>query len=354
MENDYLMYYILSYFSKDKVTTIPQILHVFQGKRTPSMLYLAEISNWHHGFSQLKNITKEQLVEISGKLSRKEFIIEKEKGYLLTESGFNTCRSYFKSHYYPHKVNSFSNINARLALWNRLQLYTQVFSEFTYQNSQYVPIIKNPSDQENVRQLFSAFQSEKVDISNRWIKENEYVFDQLEDTSAIILANSLTGHQLIGKTRKQIAQNLEISLSEFHFLFLDSLEELIKVIEEEASRVPLLLEILKQVYQETDLGLSQSTYETYVLLKSGRTIDQIAKKRFLKANTIKEHILEIAFVFKEFPYEAFIPEEIHIVLNNEFDCDPSITYKEVHSRYEDIEFIHFRLTELERMRMTDE
>lgn len=315
------------------------------------MFYLVEINDWHHGFSLAQQMTREYLSKIIQKLLNQEYLVEEGKGYFLTNKGQIVCEEYFNEHYYPKKIESFTYTNVRAPFWNSYQLLTQVFSELSYQNNKYIPIVKHPSHQENVRQLFQPFQSNKKKLLGHWFKEQEFLFNQMDENSADVLANQLTGHEFIGKTRMQLSQNYEMTALEFDFYFKDILEEALQIIYTNKKDFPLNNEILKKLHQETHYGLSASTYETYKLLEKGRTIMAIANQRAIKENTVREHILEIAFVFESFPYKAFIPSNIYEKLHQGFDQGENFTYQEAMNGIEQLEFMHYRLVELERMRL---
>lgn len=332
------------------MVTLSQILHIFHGKRTPSMFYLIEINDWHHGFSLTQRMTREQLSKIIQELLNQQYLISEEKGYLLTNKGQKRCAEYFSQHYYPQKINRFTYINVRAPFWNSYQLFTQTLSEYSYQNNQYIPIVKHPSHQENVRQLFQQFRLNKKQLLSYWSKEQLFLFNQMNESFADTLANQLTGHEFIGKTRAQLAQSYEITALEFDFYFKDVLEETLQIIYTNKKELPLNNEIVKSLHQETHYGLSASTYETYELLTKGWNLTDIANQRGIRENTVREHILEMAFVFESFPYKTFIPSNIYEKLHQGFAEAESFTYQEAMAEIDQLEFMHYRLVDLERMR----
>lgn len=350
MKEDYFNYYILSYFHIGKVIRLSQILHVLRGKRTPSMFYIAEVNKWHHGFSIEKRIGREDLLYIINNLLNNKLLIEKEKGYLMTTKGKKVSEKYFENHYFPDKIKSFSNLNLHGPFWDRIQLFTQIFSEYSYQNINYVPIIKNPVHQENIKQLFQLANGNVSFVLDQWIKEQELLFDNMEEKKATIFIEFLTGHNKIGKTRIQVAKELGMKPYEFKSYLRDLLEESIELIKTKKNELPLLYEILNQINEENFLGLSQSTYQSYQLLEQGFNIKQIAMKRNVKENTVKEHILEIAFIVNQFPVRKFIPTEIYNYLWEQFENQKEYSFKEASIDLGELEFYHYRLTELERMR----
>lgn len=350
MQENYFNYYILSYFKIEKITRTSQILHVLRGKRTPSMFYLAEVNYWHHGFSIEKRLTREGLKEIINHFLHKELLIKKEKGYLLTAIGQEKLDVFFEEHYYPKKIKRFSNVSLRRPFWDRLQLFTQVFSEYSYQNTKYIPIIKNPMHQESVRQLFRAADGNIDFFFKQWIKEQESLFEHLKDQEADILVNFLTGYDKVGKTSSQIAKELEMQVDEFDFYLRDIVEELIEIIKEKRAVFPLIYKILEQTNEEVFLGLSQSTYQSYQLLLQGADIQQIASRRYLKENTVKEHILEMAFILDEFPVQHLMPKQTYEYLNRQFENQEDYSFKQAVTADEALEFYQYRLVDLERMR----
>lgn len=352
MKEDYFNYYILSYFDVEKVVRLSQVLHVLRGKRTPSMFYITEINNWHHGFSIESFIEREELMNIINSLLRNKLLIDKEKGYLLTVKGEKISKNYFENHYYPNKITGFSSLNLHRPFWDRIQLFTQVFSEHSYQNAHYLPIIKNPIHQENVRQLFQLANGNIESVFDQWVKEQEFIFKNMEEKKAGILLKFLTGYNKIGKTRVQVAKELHMKDYEFKLYLRDILQETIEYIKINSKKLPLTYEILTQTNEENYLSLSGSTYQSYKLLEQGYGIKQIALKRHLKENTVKEHLLEIAFIVDQFPAGKFVPEKIYNDLYKQFENKEQYSFKNALSDFEELEFYHYRLVELERMRLS--
>lgn len=351
MIDEYLQFYILSYFDLEKVITDAQIIHVFHAKRTPSMFYLIEMNRWHHGFSLTNKMTRKQLLRNIRYLVDHSYLLEKGKGFVLTEKGGQNCKEYFNNHYYPQKIKKFMNANVRIPFWNRYQLFTQVFSEYSYQNTKYVPIVKHPHHQENVRQLFHQFNLNKEQLLKYWYTEQRLLFEQMDEQLADVLVNQLTGHGFIGKTRAQLAIHYQMTSWEFVFYFMDAMEEFLQLIQKNKEELPLSREILKILHQETCVGLSASTFKTYKLLKKGFSLSEIAIQRSIKENTVREHILEMAFVFEKFPYQSFIPSDIYESLHKGFKEIENFNYQYAMSEISQLEFMHYRLVELERMRL---
>lgn len=350
INDDYFTNYLLSFFSLDRELRLPQVLHVLRGKRTPSMYYLTEINKWHHGFSLAKNMQTEKVEQVFDGLLESNLISRSGDGYMLTAAGQEALTRYFSGHYFPARIQSFANINLRRPFWERMQLYTQVFSEFSYKNSQYIPIVKHPLHQENVRQLFQAAGDNREAVFSQWKNEQYFLFERMPEKEANTVANFLTGHNVIGMTRKQMADFHQMTDTEFHFYLMDTMELMIETIKQLKENLPLIHEILQQLNRETNFGLAASTFQTYLLLRNGKSIEEISIQRNIKPNTVKEHLLEIAFTLDDFDYNAFIPAGIYMGLKSDFSKQANLSYKEARERWEELEFYQYRLVELERLR----
>ena len=137
---------------------------------------------------------------------------------------------------------------------------------------------------------------------------------------------------------------------EYSFYHQDTIETLLKIIQEHPEEVAISHAVMSQLQIETNHGLSMSTNETFQLLGQGYSISDIANIRRLKENTIREHILELAFILYDFPFEAFVPEELYQDLHTAFEKNEDYAYRDAKSDFEELEFIYYRLVELERMR----
>lgn len=347
---DYFIYYILSFFNEDKEINTSQIFHVLQGKRTASMFYTAEKNNWHHGFANFPRISREKLEQMVQQFLQANWVETKNKGFILTDLGRNKIDGYFATRYFPVHLTSFSNIKLRRPFWDRYQLLTQIFSEKSYKNNKYIPIIKHPVHQENIRAFFHYFKHQDDQLLERWIKEQYSLFSYIEEIRVNRLFMHLSGHAVIGKTKAQVREKCSMERLEYEFYHLDTIENMLQCIKKHREELPLIFAIVKSLQQETSYGLSSSTYDTYLAIQKGKSIADVSVERRLKENTIREHLLEIAFVFDAFPYETFISPKVREALNEKFDQDSDYSFKKAVSDFPSIEFMDYRLVELERMR----
>lgn len=350
IKDDYFLYFILSLFKNSSNVNSGQIENVLHGRKTPTILYITEKNKWFPPYGLLPKIERIDIDKCLEILHHNEWIVKTEKGFDLTSEGGLMLEDYFSTHNYPTHINEISSPKIRRDFFEKFQFLTQIFSEKRYNNKQYSPISKKPRIQNWIKMFMKKIYINidgKTTAEDIWIKENIHIFSKLSERNSSLLAKLLSGHKVLGKTFAQVIRENEWTKTEFYILFHNAVEELVKVIETE--EMPVLEGILKAVQKEHFYGLSKSAFQTAIYIGRNYSIDAVAVKRGLKNNTIKEHILEIAFIQKDFKFSTFIPHNIYLQLNQLFD-DNKTTFKEAKEVVDDLEFIHFRLVELERLR----
>lgn len=345
----YFLHFLLSLFNLAQPSKVSQLIHVFHGRRTPSMLFKVEQEKLYPAFGLFKSMTREALEQSAEQLVKKDWIKGSEQnGYVLTDAGVEELKQYFSRHTYPAAINSLTYATIRRPFFSQFQLAAQIFSEAIYKNSRYSPAIKNPVYQESVKKWLYSQQQSIEELSGKWSAELLQVIEQLPDTTATVLVSKLTGHQLIGFTNRQIADQLLMEPIEFQIVLEQAIEQFIDQIK--SSEAALLTQFLSHVQKTVYYGLSKSTFMTAVLLKKGLSIEAVAHKRQLKLNTIREHVLEISLVHTVFDFMPYIPKDIHRALHNSFDQYPAYSFKEAKQDHEDLLFLWYRLVEIERIR----
>jgi len=189
--------------------------------------------------------------------------------------------------------------------------------------------------------------TQKSRIEDVWVEESIKVYSKLSSTSSYLLSKLLTGHQVLGYTFNQIIKESNWSKLEFYILLHNAIEELMKIINSED--MIIFKEALNSIQKENYYGLSKSAFQTAIYIGKNYSIERIASKRRLKKNTIREHILEIAFIQKDFDFRDYIPDTIYRQLHRLFE-ERNLVYKEANQMLDGLEFMQFRLVELERLR----
>lgn len=346
---EYFHYFLLSLFNQETPSKASQLIHVLHGRRTPSMLFKVEQEKLYPAFGLFKSLTKDQLNQYLKTLTVKTLIDGSDKeGYKLSPNGKKALDHFFTEKTYPSKVESLETATFRIPFFYQFQLVAQIFSEVTYRNKYYSPAIKDPTHQVAVKEWLASLQEPMSDLSAQWAKELVSLLETLSEVDALVLVGKLTGHDLVGQTNRQLADELSLDSIELYILLDQAIEQLIRAIEN--SQCELFKSFLKQIKKDHYYGLSKSTYFTALYIQKEQTIEEIAFKRKLKLNTIREHILEIALVQRTFNFKPFIPDDIYFKLNQTFEKNPELTYPQAKNENESLQFMWYRLVEIERIR----
>jgi len=354
VKDDYFFYFILSLFKENSGTNSGQIENVLRGRKTPTILYLTEKNKWFPAYNLFPKVERNDIDKCIEILHTNGWIKYIDKKFNLTINGRSVLRDYFKNHAYPSSIDKISSRKIRKNFFEKYQFLTQIFSEMKYNNKQYSPISKSPKLQIWVKHFLKKVSSKinhKSLIEDVWIEENIKIFSKLSESSSYLLSKLLTGHKVLGYTFNQLIRDNNWSRLEFYILLQNAIEELMKVIHLE--EVVVLNEVLNSAQKDNYYGLSKSAFQTAVYIGQNYPIQTIASKRGLKSNTIKEHILEISFIQKDFDFRVYIPDTIYYQLNRLFE-ERELAYKEANQILDGLEFMHFRLVELERLRNNNE
>lgn len=346
---------VLNLFDRSQAKKGARIYSILTGKRTASTLYqtldyqMEPVFNLNPG---LKRDEYEKLLRNycqAGLLSK-----EADDLYRLSKSGHDFLEDYFSRHYQSKSLDFLRfSVQFTKEWWWKLQLLTQVFSEQIHGNPSYRPVIPNLPIQESVKTLLSYYKKQ-LGLTGQDFKEEWEVFlGSLDESEANLLANLLTGHGQIGFSISQLAKEEGVSQGEMTLRIFDSLHTYLPFLEKKPEESPIFYAAFLQSHLQHYLGLSPSVYESYQALKKGLTLDQVAKKRHIKEATVQEHLLEMAMILKDFPFQDYVDLHYYGKLQELFKSEGDISYKDFNQRFPDIPFKDYRLVQIERIKHID-
>lgn len=340
--NNYLYMLILSMY--EKPTNTGQVHNVLIGRSTPSILFVVELNQWHKFYGILGQIKRQRVDQLHKDFLSKQVIEPQESKFTLSQKGRDLVDQFFTDHVTLWDDGNFQTQDYYDQVWQLVQFTSQVISEKTYHNATYIPFKKDLQSQQFIKKLKASSDH----FQDKWIEEQTLIFSKLPDLYAKLLANSLIGHQVNGLTLRQLARALDLSNSEAYFAQLEAYKTYYALAKNEG------LNLHSQLFQFTALtssyGLTASAYDTYMRLKQGQSLSQIARMKGVKDGTVKEHVLEIAFKCPEIKMTPLVPQARADWLRTYFNDNPDRSYKEAVDQVENLEFYHYRLIELEVMR----
>ena len=295
--------------------TIFSVYHLLKGKRSSQTIqdaHLYSLTSMFYSFPIMDRIGFEKM---AAKLHENNLISESEpEKFILTQEGRSQLNEFFRERPFPASLNGWLYGSSVEHLWKRISLLVQVLSHYIRDEQKYYPVQRDREVQRWIKRFLYSPPVPLKDLNHHLFSElvslmkNETFPDDAE-----LLICRLTGGEYIGLTRGQAADNYRMSEDEYWFRFLNVLHYLIKEVSEQKTEYPIFYSIIVDLVPE--ISLTQSSEETYKLLKRGFGIERIAEIRRLKESTVEDHVVEIALNDSQFSIEGFVPmEEINQII----------------------------------------
>ena len=348
----YSQFFCLSLYSKDYPIKPSTLYHILIGKRTASILFKAHTYQVIKFFSIFTNLKREEYNQMIQRFIAKGWIKANNTSeeFYLSEQGKTEVEFYFSEHFYPTNLNQLLNGKAVKEFWGKMVFLTQVLSELRYQNKHYLPLNKEWKNQLWVKNWLKNNPLDKQDLAQSFGKEWIQALTNLDSFSAEVVVSQLTGHEKFGKTITQLASMHKIEALEIAFLLQNAIIQVMDQVVRKKENYPLFYLIYQECIGDPYSSLSQSTRLTAYYLDQGLSIENIASKRKLKANTISEHVIELAIIFPDFDVSNVIPDSEYQRLITAFQSNENITYEELEKDMPQVPFSWYRLIQIERSR----
>lgn len=347
MSDDFFTGFLISLFNEKTSVTTRQLSLIAGGKRTPSVLFNVEKNKLYTLFGLFPDISIvkwERAVEL---LIEKQLLSRTEEKVSLTIEGLKARRTYIKDFPMINDLDQLRYSSTKPLFWNRLIFTTQVLSEYSYKNKHYVPYLSSLDDQQSLKRWLAEQGRSMEKLAEDWSEELKALFKSLPQNEADFIAGHFTGHHVSGSTSRQLQEAYGLS-REHYIVFVDQLSY--KMSQLDKSQFPVLSSLWNSTHKDRDEGLSHSARLSKQLLERGKGIEEIAGRRKLKTNTIKEHILECVLITDWPHFKRYIRPEHYAACQSVFETNPEINYADAKSLIDDLDFFTFRLIEIERTR----
>lgn len=320
--------------------TIYSIYHLLTGKKSAQTIQDAQLFQIRHFFKIDEAFTREELEKTIDFLI-KENLIKKssEWSYILTSKGERLIESEEKNFMFLTYLDGWRFEKAQI-FWMRLSLFVQVIAHLNQNNSHYYPIQKDKDVQRKIKDVLKNHRN-KQKLGHELYQELVTVLTKNKWIDPTILVIRLTGTTSIGLTDDQACEWLKMEKKNYHFQFLSLLHFMMNEIYRKESHYPLLYSLVKDLFVKEKLtGTAERTYE---LLQRGMTVQEIARVRRLKENTILDHIVEIALQIDDFSITPFVQEgEIREILDTACRLKTK-KLKLIHQSLKDVTYFQIRL-----------
>lgn len=346
MVDEFTIHFLISLLSKQTRVTPKQLELISKGKRTASLLFNIERNQLYALYELFPKWEVKEWCSIVESFEKNGWIDFEEDYLRLSEQGIQAKINFQRENPLIQGIRTIEYTKTNKQFWHRFIFMNQIVSEYRYENSSYYPFITVFDEQQAMKKWLKNQKEPLETLSVKWVRDFHNFLETLPGEYAEFLVDQMVGYKEAGMTQRQLLDKYSMSESHATIIRIYILERLRLYSLKES---PLFSNLFKSVHIEENLGLSKSTYDSMVFLESGQSIEKVAALRNLKANTVKEHILEMVLVRKWKNYKPFIPPLYYELIQLLFEEKPDITYSEVKLKDHNIEFLWFRLIEIERM-----
>ncbi|WP_444964664.1 helix-turn-helix domain-containing protein [Pediococcus pentosaceus] len=328
---------VLAFFDLKQGRRPKAILNVLVGKMTVSALFWGLEYDILEYLNFWKTVDTTSFLENVDRAVEGGFLAKKDELIYLTEAGQQKQFSCTTPTPFIKKVRLDEAIDLLL-------LANQVISEFSFKNNRYIPVSDNLRINVILKNWFKQLKSRNhhtTDIVQKYTQGLDELLSQLQQHDADILLSYLPNHVDPGWTIDQLAQAFGISKFQMELKIRLIFSKIISdaVLTKTAPFVDLLNSTIKENV------MPDSTYQTWQLIRQGKTVDEVARLKHVKTNTVKEHILMAAILDSNFPFDKFVR------FNFEIGKHPTeVDFRSIQSQIADITFFDFRLIQIRKIK----
>ncbi|MBF0709047.1 helix-turn-helix domain-containing protein [Alkalihalobacillus hwajinpoensis] len=303
---DGVLLYIFDRFRGER--SLSAVFHLLTGKKSSQTIQDAKLFNVSNFFGVLKQIKRSQLVDHSAKLQKVKLIeLNQHDGFKVTLKGKEKLGAFLVDNPIPTYLEGWKYHSISDLFWQRLSLYVQTLSYSIHGNMNFYPISKEENIQNWVRLHFPSVKEQRAILAYDLYKEISAILLHLPSHHAALFVNRLSGKGRTGLTFAQMSTSNKISVEEATVQFQNVIHAFLTYIQNTPLQFPILGTVAKGY--EGEWPLTSSTRQTYTILQSGVSLEQIAQRRRLKRSTIEDHLVEIAINVPGFSIDPFVSQD---------------------------------------------
>ncbi|WP_209122546.1 helix-turn-helix domain-containing protein [Alkalihalobacillus sp. BA299] len=300
-----ILLYLISVFNGDR--TISGIYHLLQGKRSSQTIQDGHLYRCLFLFGILPRFKRNWLEkELDDLLSNHYIIKEKEMTFRITKIGEETLKRQLDDYQFIFYINGWKYKENSSVFWSRLVLIVQSISCINDHNYNFFPVIKDQQVKLWVKNHFPK-PNERSHFSMKLYSELSTLINDLSKLEAEIFTYKLSGSHRIGLTNEQLATYYGKEKMMMELIHLSVVHRILERLYIDRKDFPILSSIISDLNRT--MHMTNSTRQTYQMMKRGLSIEEIATRRQLKVSTIEDHIIEIMLEDKTAKLASFITDK---------------------------------------------
>ncbi|RDW19096.1 hypothetical protein CWR48_08585 [Oceanobacillus arenosus] len=297
--------------------TASSIYHLLRGRRSIQTVQDAHLFQLERYFGIYKSLTRQHFNQTMNELQLKGLLhrIDTEQTFYQTTRETSKWIATNKQVSFPFtSYEGLAYHEITDVFLDRLVLLIQTLTNSKMDYFSFIPVIDKPLIVGWVKSVYRRLKGEEAKFLAIIFQELRKILHHFSKVEAGIFVDRLTGYQSYGMSIDQLSAKYGQSVDDIQLIIINLVHRLLSTLYHEKDNYPFLTFIINDLTSTT--RLSNSAFQTYQHLQQGVTIENIARNRNLKINTIHDHLIEIALYETNFPLHHYVnPAEQQEILN---------------------------------------
>ncbi|HLR66351.1 helix-turn-helix domain-containing protein [Virgibacillus alimentarius] len=322
------------------------IFHLLKGKRSIQTVQDTHIYHLDHLYGIHQQLTKQTFDRKIKELHHQDLLIPKSSTKNIYKPT-DKAKKWIENNKGNLPMNRFQGLKyyeSGKIFYQRLLLLIQTLTNSKMHHLNFIPVIDNRSVENWVREAYKQIKPDENKVLSKLHEELHSLLVHFSDKEASLFVNKLTGFKTYGMSIQQLAMMYKMDAIDIQLLLTSMIHYILNVITKEHARYPWMAFIANHI--KDNHFMTKSAQKTYHLLNKEKfSIEQIAKRRRLKENTICDHIVEIALNDNHFPIEYYVEKNTFEEILNAIKQTNSLKLKHIKEKVnDDISYFQIRLT----------
>lgn len=287
--------------------TINSIYHLLTGKQSIQTIQDAHLFQLEKYYALYKSLDKKVFANKINELLELKYINKRdEHTFEITDMGKQFLAQQQLNEYYWDGLK-FREIDD--LFYQRLLLFIQVWTNARRNNYRYIPIVDHPETLHWIKRFYLNDRKSRLIRLKQLYNELVELFSQISPIYPEMFIKQITTNKAIGLTYEQLAKYYDKSVTDIYLLHMNYVHFILENVFSHYEKYPLLFHFVTDLIESEQKTVTNSAKITLKLIEQGLTLEEIAKKRNLKINTINDHIVEIALQDEHFPIDQFVSQK---------------------------------------------
>lgn len=225
----------------------------------------------------------------------------------------------------------------------RLLLLIQTLSNIKMHHFSFIPVIDQSDVTEWVKKVYKQMNPLEDKGLSMLYDELSTLLNYFTEEEAAVFVDRITGFKDYGMSLEQLSMSYGMEKTDIQLLLTSLTHQMLDTIERDELHFPMMSFIVKDLPNNS--FLTNSAQKTYQLIQNSYSVDEVARIRQLKENTICDHIVEIALYDRNFPIHNYVENKKYKEIMHAIKQTNSFKLKHIKEKVNhDISYFQIRLT----------